>query len=233
MTCAVLPACAQVVTQDTRQLLIVVTEGWTATQAQLRRFERAASGWRAVGAPIAVVVGKAGLGWGAGVHPSSSAATGEPNKREGDGRAPAGAFRLREATGYPASPPPGASLAYQQATAELACVDEPSSRDYNRLVPLGGGSAPSHEEMRRADDLYFYTIIVEHNRAAVPGRGSCIFLHRWRAPDAPTVGCTAMAAADLETLLVWLRADANPLFIALPRAVYERVARRWGLPPIR
>jgi L,D-peptidoglycan transpeptidase YkuD (ErfK/YbiS/YcfS/YnhG family) len=231
---AALAGCAGVrVTRDAQQLVVVVTDSWTAARGQLRRYERNAGGWRAVGATIAVVVGNRGLGWGAGTHPASARAADEPEKREGDGRAPAGAFRLREATGYPKVPPAGTSLNYRQATAALACIDEPNAQDYNQLVGLVDGGSVSHEPMRRADELYFYTIVVEHNRApVVAGRGSCIFLHRWSAPDAPTVGCTAMAATDLEALLVWLRADANPLYVALPRAVYERVARSWGLPAL-
>jgi len=41
---------------------------------------------------------------------------------------------------------------------------------------------------------------------SVPGRGSAIFLHRWRRPCAPTAGCVAMAAQDL----LWIAQRLRP-----------------------
>jgi L,D-peptidoglycan transpeptidase YkuD (ErfK/YbiS/YcfS/YnhG family) len=238
---------AHAVTRNASQIVVAVTDDWNATGARIYRFERErergsrdgrgatrdGAGWRVVGAPIRGVIGRAGLGWGAGVHPAAARAPGDPEKREGDGRSPAGAFRLLEATGYAAEPPRGTALRYRQATAALKCVDDARARDYNQLVaaPPGGVPWTSAEDMRRDDELYVFTIVVEHNRAPVAaGGGSCIFLHVWSAPDAPTAGCTAMTRGDLETLLTWLKPSA--LFVALPRAVYARVARAWALPTL-
>ncbi|HEX9102120.1 MAG TPA: hypothetical protein VF997_07950, partial [Polyangia bacterium] len=55
-----------------RTLVTVVTTDWAATTGELRRWERDGDRWRAVGAPVAVVVGKSGLARAA-------------DKREGDG----------------------------------------------------------------------------------------------------------------------------------------------------
>jgi L,D-peptidoglycan transpeptidase YkuD (ErfK/YbiS/YcfS/YnhG family) len=187
-----------------------------------------------VGAPVAIVLGKGGLGWGRGVQPERTALDG-PDKREGDGRSPAGAFRLLQATGYDPAPPPRTTLRYQMATERLRCVDDAEAAAYNQLVlaPVDPPPWKSAELMRRADDLYRWTIVVEHNRSPViAGRGSCVFLHVWAGPRAPTVGCTAMAAPHMRALVAWLDASAQPLLVQLPRAAYRALAARWDLPPL-
>src|SRR5512146_1779153 len=78
------------------QLVLVTTPGWDSTSGMLRRFARddAHGEWRPVGAPVAVVVGRSGLGWDADAATRAPAAPGDPRKREGDGRSPAGIFPL-------------------------------------------------------------------------------------------------------------------------------------------
>src|SRR5689334_18043143 len=51
------------------QLVLVTTPGWDAPAGQLRRFERDGAGWREVGAPVAVTIGRAGAAWGLGLNP--------------------------------------------------------------------------------------------------------------------------------------------------------------------
>ena len=41
---------------------------------------------------------------------------------------------------------------------------------------------------------------------SVPGRGSAIFIHRWRRPCAPTAGCVALAPQDL----LWIAQRLRP-----------------------
>ena len=66
---------------------------------------------------------------------------------------------------------------------------------------------------------------------AVPGAGSAIFVHIWRANgDKPTSGCTAMAAQHLEDLLSWLDPQAKPVFVLLPESAHHAVYAQWGLP---
>jgi D-alanyl-D-alanine dipeptidase len=85
--------------------------------------------------------------------------------------------------------------------------------------------------MRRADDLYRWGILVDHNaNPPVAGGGSCIFMHIWRGPGQPTVGCTAMAQADLELLLGWLDPERKPLLVQLPATQYQKLRHRWNLP---
>ena len=213
-------------------MLLAVAPGWDATSATLRAYERqaAAAPWRAVGSDFAASLGRSGLAWGRGLHPAGLAG---PQKREGDGRSPAGVFDLRLATGYAEWPPSGTRLPYRQATASLLCVDDPRSAHYNALVdaaatPVDWSSA---EEMRRRDALYRYVVWVGHNdRPVEPGGGSCIFLHLRSGPQAVTAGCTAFEAPAMEWLLRWLDPAARPVLVQLPEAERRERASAWGLP---
>ena len=176
-----------------------------------------------MGKPIAVVVGQAGLAW-AEAHGAG------PVKQEGDTRTPAGVFRLREAWGTAASAPAGTRLSYRQSGAATRCVDDPGSREYNRILDESGDlDWKSAEIMRRADGLYDWVVVVGHNEARAPGAGSCIFLHVWRSPRSPTVGCTAMPKATLAALMTWIDPEAAVL-VVLPEPVRKAVGAEIGLP---
>ena len=86
--------------------------------------------------------------------------------------------------------------------------DDPRDPDYNHMVRAP--YAPSHEKLRRADPLYDLVLITDWNWPhAVPGRGSAIFLHRWRRPGHPTAGCVAFAPRDLMWIVRRLRPGAR------------------------
>jgi D-alanyl-D-alanine dipeptidase len=217
------------------QAVVSVTADWDSTAAVLQRYERASAraAWHPVGAPVAAMVGRTGLAWGRGIGDAPDVPG--PVKREGDGKAPAGIFRLGPAFGYaPADSVAWIRLPYVHSTPSVKCVDDPASVRYNRLVDQDTVAAPdwhSHEEMRLASGVYRLGIWVSHNDAPPrPGGGSCIFLHVWQGPRVPTVGCTAMEAADLETTLRWLDPRAHPVLVQAPRAAYPALARRLGLP---
>ncbi len=216
------------------QLVTVVSEGWDEFRAELRRYERTpGEAWAPVDEPVAVVLGRNGYAWGRGLHGSGTpSGRAGPEKREGDGRSPAGIFELGTVYGYDTSREE-LSLPYIQATSALRCVDDPSSRHYNRIVSTEDTRVDweSAERMRRDDALYVLTIVVEHNtHATQPGSGSCIFLHLWKGPDEGMSGCTAMSMQELETLASWLKPGASVL-VALPDHEYRALARAWELPP--
>lgn len=215
----------------TRQLITVLAPDFNSPTAQLRRFEKIKGKWRPVGARVAVVVGRSGMGWGRGLFPGDRTMEG-PQKKEGDGRAPAGIFELGEVTGYADKALAGSKLHYTPTTPQLRCVDDAKSDRYNRLtVGPANNRWDSDEPMRRDDALYTWTIFVEHNSGKpVKGAGSCIFLHVWLGPDKPTVGCTAMTLENLESLLKWLDPAAHPLLLQVPEANYPALARALKLP---
>ena len=205
----------------TRQLLVVRTKSWTSAAANLQRYRRVNEQWRAIGKPIPVSVGKNGLAWGRGIYRHAGHG---PTKREGDGCAPAGVFRLGPAFGYAPRPPAGCKLPYRAITDRDYFVDAPAANDYNRWVTIPARDPnrpeqlwPSFERMKRSDRLYELGIVVQQNdRPIVKGRGSAIFLHVWRNPGVPTVGCTAMAREDLLMLLRWLNPKQEPLLVQAP-----------------
>lgn len=228
-----------------RQLITVTTASWTATDGELRRYEREPGGeWTPVGAAVPVVVGRSGLGWGRGLHGADQPEG--PVKAEGDGRAPAGVFRLSASFGYADAEPTG--LPYIPAGPDLRCVDDAASASYNLVRPMAPDADwQSHERMRRSDDLYRIGVIVAHNgpgvdaallpagasvasERPVAGSGSCIFLHVWRGPGTSTAGCTAMPDARLQEVMAWLDADAAPVLVQLPAPLAATLRQPWGLP---
>ena len=231
-------------TQDTapalalsRQLLLVVAPSWNSCSAQLQRFQRVRidGDWQCVGAANAVSLGRSGLAWGRGLHGEVDGVG--PEKREGDGRAPAGIFAITALFGHavPGSPfVRAAKLPYLCATRDLKCVDDPASAHYNRIVDQTAIARPdwvSCEDMLRGDQRYAVGAVVGHNcDPVVPGAGSCIFLHVWEAPGVPTAGCTAMSLADMTEISAWLDGAAPPLLVQLPQAEYECCREAWGLP---
>jgi L,D-peptidoglycan transpeptidase YkuD (ErfK/YbiS/YcfS/YnhG family) len=86
--------------------------------------------------------------------------------------------------------------------------DDPADPRYNQ--PVRVPHRYSHERLRRADRLYDLVLLTDWNGApARPGRGSAIFLHRWRRPGAPTAGCVALAPGVLRALARRLRPGAR------------------------
>ena len=219
------------------QLIVVTTADWNAVDGRLQRYERATprDAWRPLGEPIAIVVGKTGLAWGIGVAPADKIrSASDPVKKEGDGKAPAGAFTLGTAFGFAPQSLAGSKLPYLSLTSSVECVDDTKSKFYNRVVDRSSVAPDwsSSEHMRNVD-LYHWGIVVDHNdHPAVPGGGSCIFLHIWRGAGQGTVGCTAMPQAELESLLAWLDPARKPLLVQLPAASYGQLIERWKLPTV-
>tara|TARA_R110002096_G_scaffold215310_12_gene403164 strand:- start:15258 stop:16004 length:747 start_codon:yes stop_codon:yes gene_type:complete len=216
------------------QVLLVTTRHWTATKGTLQRYVKEAEGnWKRVEASVPVVVGRAGLGWGRGLHPEPTEK--EQGKREGDGRAPAGIFELGTGFGYAPEFSGNPKLRYRQSTGIDLFVDNPESPDYNRWVQWNGTKEKnfeakpedrwgSFERMRRDDHLYEFGVVIRHNMdPSKPGAGSAIFLHVWRSPDHPTAGCTAMSREDLTELLSWLDSSASPILIQIPQTAVAQL----------
>ena len=125
------------------------------------------------------------------------------DKREGDGATPVGEHRIVGMLYRPDRIARPADWALPIRPGDL-WSDDPRDPDYNLMVraPHGFG----HERLRRADRLYDLVILTDWNWPfAVPGRGSAIFLHRWRKPGHPTEGCIALSPGDLRWIAPRIR----------------------------
>lgn len=127
-------------------------------------------------------------------------------KREGDGRTPAGIHhvigtlyrpdRLALSSVAPWARPIGLRDRW---------CDAPEHPDYNHLVRKPFGR--SNERLRRADPLYDIVMLTDWNwPEAIPYAGSAIFLHGWRRPGYPTAGCLAFRRDHL----IWIAQHAAP-----------------------
>ncbi|WP_313347759.1 hypothetical protein [Stenotrophomonas sp.] len=230
--------------QDTRQMIVVTTDGWDATHGALQAYSfDDTKGWQAEGPPFEVAVGRSGSAWGVGLRPNSTDAgaqrPGEPVKREGDGRSPAGMFSIGTAFGYAGKA--DTALPYQPMLASSYCMDVPDSKYYNRIVDadvvgseaVEGSTEPMRLDLHNKGDVrYREGFVIEHNPGGEAGRGSCIFAHLWRAPGEATAGCTAMQPEHMHALLKWLDPAAKPVFVLLPRLQYQRLQHDWALPSL-
>ena len=201
--------------EDTKQLLVVTTADWSSPDATLQRYEKAGKQWKKAGKSIKVITGKNGLGWGRGLYPVPSDA--KWIKKEGDGKAPAGIFRLKNAFGYQ---PFSISYPYEVYKETDHCVDDGKSKWYNQIVDSTRVKKDYHsfERMKFPKNYYKYGLIVDHNPKAIPGAGSCIFMHIKKPKHIPTVGCTAMSEDEIKHLLKWLDPDKHPLLIQAPKS---------------
>lgn len=193
------------------QTLVVTTASWSATHG-LAHIVR--DGAITLG-PVPIRVGRSGLGWGIGQHDAAlDALPGEPTKREGDGRAPAGIFEATDIVKRP--------------TADgLYCVDDAKAPAYNTLVRWHRPDSPPWSSAEDMTD-YRVAVVVNHNAERVPGRGSCIFLHDGTHA---TAGCTAFARPLMDDLLTRLD-GVRTRVVQLPIGAYHRLREPWGLPKL-
>lgn len=221
------------VPSDCEQLIVAIAPGWDSMRGEQQRFERRGSGpWQPVGSAIPVLFGKNGLAWGRGLAGQNENGL---HKKERDGRAPAGIFRLGKIYTYDAALPPGGQFPFHQVTKADAWIDDPTRPDYNQFVTIDDPEHPppwfAKEKMRHNDFAYRWLLEIRHNSdPPQPNEGSAIFFHIRRGPSRPTSGCTTMAESELVRLITWLRAGRQPCYVLLPRSVYAEKAESWHLP---
>ncbi|MFQ3577423.1 MAG: L,D-transpeptidase family protein [Verrucomicrobiia bacterium] len=214
-------------------MIVSTAPDWNSMRGSMRLFERRGTAWVPVSGFIPVLFGKNGLAWGRGI-----ASGNQPPlfKCEGDGRAPAGKFRLGKIYTPDPALPRGANYPFHRLGPADAWVDDVDNPYYNQhvFIPDPAKRPPWFESqrMRVGDFAYRWLVDIRHNRDdIVPGAGSAIFFHIRRGEARPSHGCTTMAEEDLVRMIRWLRADANPVYVLLPRREYRELWRRWKLPP--
>ncbi|CAF1495579.1 unnamed protein product [Didymodactylos carnosus] len=215
----------------TKQLVVVTTNNWTNVQGKMNVFEFIDNSWEPVMENISVTVGRNGLAWGKGLH-SDRWNIGEM-KREGDGKSPAGIFKLGDLFGY--EDLTFTQMNYVKVIKSILCIDDKNSPHYNQIVDMTKIAKDwnSAEEMCRGDELYKYGIFVDYNTdPIVPGAGSCIFMHIRAANNEPTDGCTAMDKENILQLIHFLNKSMHPVLVQMPENEYHQFKNAYNLPSI-
>jgi len=209
---------------DTKQLLVVTTKNWSASGGTMQRYEKEGKAWHKVGESTNIKLGRNGLGWGRGLHTIPKDA--KYIKKEGDGKAPAGIFTLKQAFGYQ---PFVVDYPYEVYRATDHCVDDVNSKFYNKIVDSSRVQADykSFEHMKFPKNYYKYGIVVNHNHideaGAIPGAGSCIFIH---IKKIPTAGCTVVSdEVQMQQIIGWLDADKEPLLVQGTEDIINRLLK--------
>ncbi|MCH9739628.1 MAG: hypothetical protein K0U38_02120 [Epsilonproteobacteria bacterium] len=200
--------------QESTQLIKVTTTNWSTKDGTLQRYERVNEHWQKVGEPINIILGRNGLGWGVGLHATPKDA--KYVKKEGDGKAPAGLFSLGNGFGYQDFHIDFPYSAYKRTD---HCVDDSRSQWYNQIIDSTkvAKDYKSFEHMKLKSDEYKYGITVNHNPKQVANAGSCIFIHIKNRKGKGTAGCTAMRENEIVEVLKWLKGNAKPLLLQLPK----------------
>ncbi len=222
----------QVDSLNCQQLLVVITDNWDNIGGKLYCFEKHGGKW-VKQSSNQVVVGQKGLGVGAGIV--NVDIPGAPRKREGDMKSPAGIFRIGTAFGYAdKNEVEWLKVPYVKASDTLICVDDGKSTSYNQLVNNDPGKSDWHSFEHMHIAAYKWGLFVNHNtNSAVPGMGSCIFLHIWKNKKEGTAGCTAMKEKNILKLLHWLDQSKNPLLVQLPANEYLKLMPQFDLPAFK
>jgi L,D-peptidoglycan transpeptidase YkuD (ErfK/YbiS/YcfS/YnhG family) len=204
--------------QATRLALVVVPR-MDATKAVLYTFERdvPATSWVRRGGAEACVVGTRGIAWGDTFR--SYAKQGEPIKREGDKRTPAGVYRFGKTFGFAKSNLPG----YLRLTPGANfCVHDTRSPLYGHIVPKSTVAKKVSGEDMAAFPLYKNGIVIDYPPDRKAKAGSCIFMHIWGGEDVGTSGCVALPAARVAHLQDWVRKRRYAAIAVLNKGALSR-----------
>lgn len=124
------------------------------------------------------------------------------DKKEGDGKTPAGTYPLRLVYFRPDKMEKvETSLPTNVLNQSMGWSDDVNKPEYNKEVKLPYEG--SHESLWRPDDeLYDIIVVVGYNDdPPMPGKGSAIFIHVARPAFTPTDGCIALSKPDLLEVL--------------------------------
>ena len=213
---------------ETSQLIVVTSDSWNKIEGKMAVYEYKNGRWNLVMNDIPIVTGRTGLAWAKGLHKEQL--NSGILKKEGDGKSPAGIFRLSGLFGYQDIKSKMNSLKVNERT---FCVDDSKSAYYNQIVSTDTLKKDwdSAETMLMKSDAYKFGIFVDYNvNPAKPQAGSCIFMHIWSGSNSPTAGCTAMKEGDILKLINFLDKSKNPILVQAPLAEYEKMKRFYKLP---
>ncbi|MFJ7745251.1 L,D-transpeptidase family protein [Peribacillus sp. NPDC097295] len=183
--------------KEVSQIVAVTGETMSGTKVTIRTYEKKKGEWRRALGNMKGVIGKNGF---------------TKDKKEGDGKSPAGIYSFGTAFGSPPKPDK-VKLDYRRTTQYDYWIDDKTSKDYNKWITYKGKNPytkwKSFEKMNH--ELYKYGAVINYNtNPIVKGKGSAIFLHIWRGENKPTAGCTATSEKNVLSLLKWMDPVKHP-----------------------
>jgi L,D-peptidoglycan transpeptidase YkuD (ErfK/YbiS/YcfS/YnhG family) len=185
------------------QVVIVHAVNFSTTYATIETFQKSGGAWRAVFPPMSGRIGSNGF-------------TDTP--AEGRSATPTGVYSFGR-TFYGNSPNPGLHYAYHHLVIGDYWDENPASPTYNTFVH-GSDPGGASEALWESPVAYSYFAFITYNVAAVPGKGSAIFLHQ--SDGEATAGCVSLPRGDLVEVLTWLNPSANPRIVMAPDSVLGR-----------
>jgi len=186
---------------DTRQVIIVHTDGYGPSTATLETFTKGPGGWQPAFGAMAARIGSRGFA---------------DSKVEGDLATPTGMYPIG-GTVYGIAADPGVRYRYHRLVPGDYWNENPASPGYNSFAP-GPNPGGASEALWEISPQYDHLAVINYNIPMVradPPRGSGIFLHV--SVGRATLGCVALARADLVTVLRWLDPAAAPRIVLAAR----------------
>jgi L,D-peptidoglycan transpeptidase YkuD (ErfK/YbiS/YcfS/YnhG family) len=117
-------------------------------------------------------------------------------------------FTLTQAFGN--EPNNGTRLAYFRAGPDDWWDENPNSAQYNQHVITPVSPGGESENLFYSGRAYAHAVVINYNTdPVVKGAGSGFFLHA--SFGAPTQGCVAISAKDLNRVMRWLRPSLHPV----------------------
>lgn len=128
--------------------------------------------------------------------------------KEGSGRTPVGVFTMTQAFGNKANN--GTRLAYFRAGRDDWWDENPNSLMYNRHVKSQLSPGAHSENLLDAGAVYAHAVVINYNtNPVIKGAGSGFFLNV--SGGAPTEGCVAIPAENLNVVMRWLDPASDPI----------------------
>lgn len=213
------------------QILLVITDGWNDSRGVILFYERNGDSWILAADTIPAIIGRNGLGWAASQKGNYKG----PIKREGDGRSPAGIFRITGIFGFaPLNESPGFNLPYTHITSVFECIDDSASQYYNAIVRNDTVAVKDwrrSEKMSRFTNAYEWGLTINFNTEPVAkGDGSCVFIHIWDESGGATAGCTSVSKENLLLIIGKLNSAKAPLLVQFPQQTYLKLRDSLALP---
>lgn len=211
------PVCPDAV-KGAEKLVLILGASMGSRTASAEFFERGKDGrWARTGDLRRAILGAKGLAWS--WASKNLAPAGEPVKREGDRKSPAGFFSLGKPFGF--SPRKGGNYTRLEK-GEHYCVDDPDSPHYNSIIPRTKAEGAKGGEDMATIDQYREGLFIDYPTNRALKGGSCIFVHVWRGEGSATTGCVALQESDVVEMQQ-LSAKGNAIIGILPETAWKRL----------